>query len=166
MAKTVIDGLEAVKVDDQQVNFAGFGRGGLCRGARDPVDKESTIGKTGSTVVDCVTEKPILESARAGYVGQCSNTPQRGAISTGHGASPQLEPPICAVSALQPEFLVWQDLADGRLETVMTDWTVPPIAVHLVTPPGNVRPLRVQVLIDFLARRFARAPWAAAAAHA
>ena len=26
--------------------------------------------------------------------------------------------------------------------------------------------LRVQVLIDFLARRFARAPWAAAAAHA
>ncbi len=68
--------------------------------------------------------------------------------------------------ALQPEFLVWQDLAEGRLETVMTGWTVPPIAVHLVTPPGNVRPLRVQVLIDFLSRRFARAPWAAAAAHA
>jgi DNA-binding transcriptional LysR family regulator len=64
--------------------------------------------------------------------------------------------------ALQPEFLVWRDLAEGRLETAMADWAAPSVALHLVTPPSGARPLRVQVLIDFLARRFLRAPWASA----
>lgn len=63
--------------------------------------------------------------------------------------------------ALQPEFLVWRELADGRLETAMPGWAPPPIAVHLVTPPSPIRPARIQVLIDFLARRFGKAPWAA-----
>jgi DNA-binding transcriptional LysR family regulator len=62
--------------------------------------------------------------------------------------------------ALQPEFLVWRDLAEGRLEGVMQDWTVPPAALHLVTPPSGMRPARVQVLMDFLAQRFTKAPWA------
>jgi DNA-binding transcriptional LysR family regulator len=62
--------------------------------------------------------------------------------------------------ALQPEFLVWRDLAEGRLEAVMNDWSVPPAALHLVRPPSGVRPARVQVLMDFLAQRFTRAPWA------
>ena len=62
--------------------------------------------------------------------------------------------------ALQPEFLVWRDLAEGRLEAVMQDWTVSPAALHLVTPPSGMRPARVQVLMDFLAQRFTRAPWA------
>jgi DNA-binding transcriptional LysR family regulator len=66
--------------------------------------------------------------------------------------------------ALQPEFLVWRELKAGRLETVMSEWVVPPIALHIVTPPGRARPARVQVLIDFLAKRFERAPWAHAAA--
>jgi DNA-binding transcriptional LysR family regulator len=62
--------------------------------------------------------------------------------------------------ALQPEVLVWRDLAEGRLETVMEDWTAPPAALNLVTPPSALRPVRVQVLMDFLAQRFTRAPWA------
>ncbi len=62
--------------------------------------------------------------------------------------------------ALQPEFLVWRDLAEGRLEAVMQDWIVPPAALHLVTPPSGMRPARVQVLMDFLAQRFTKAPWA------
>jgi DNA-binding transcriptional LysR family regulator len=62
--------------------------------------------------------------------------------------------------ALQPEFLAWQDLQSGVLETALDDWQVPPIALHIVTPPGRARPARVQALIEFLASHFAQAPWA------
>lgn len=64
--------------------------------------------------------------------------------------------------ALQPEFLAWKDLQSGALETVMEDWQAEPIALHIVTPPGRSRPVRVQALIDYLAERFASAPWAPA----
>ncbi|MFZ0728607.1 MAG: LysR family transcriptional regulator [Methylovirgula sp.] len=74
-----------------------------------------------------------------------------------------LQPTLCAGLgiALQPEFLVWRDIAEGRLEAVMQDWTTSPAALHLVTPPSDMRPARVRVLMDFLAQRFAKAPWAA-----
>ncbi|WP_231589192.1 LysR substrate-binding domain-containing protein [Chromobacterium sp. LK11] len=62
--------------------------------------------------------------------------------------------------ALQPEFLAWQDLQAGELETVMMDWQVDPIALYILTPPGRSRPARVQALIDYLAARLAVAPWA------
>ena len=62
--------------------------------------------------------------------------------------------------AVQPEFLAWQDLQSGALETALDGWQVPPIALHIVTPPGRARPARVQALIEFLASHFAQAPWA------
>ncbi|MGR2662725.1 LysR substrate-binding domain-containing protein [Chromobacterium haemolyticum] len=62
--------------------------------------------------------------------------------------------------ALQPEFLAWQDVQAGELETVMMDWQVDPIALYILTPPGRSRPARVQALIDYLAARLAVAPWA------
>ncbi len=62
--------------------------------------------------------------------------------------------------AVQPEFLVWDDLAAGRLEAAMTGWSMPPIALNLVMPPGGPRPARVAAVEDFLARRLAVAPWA------
>jgi DNA-binding transcriptional LysR family regulator len=62
--------------------------------------------------------------------------------------------------AIQPEFTVWEDLAADRLEQVLTEWSLPPIALHMVTPPGGLRPARVGVLIDFLLKRLAAAPWA------
>lgn len=55
-----------------------------------------------------------------------------------------------------PEFIVRGALSDGRLEAVLTDWSLPARALHWVTPPGGPRPARVEVLGQFLAERLAR----------
>jgi DNA-binding transcriptional LysR family regulator len=62
--------------------------------------------------------------------------------------------------AIQPDFMIWDLIASGELVEVLPDWHVPDIALHLVTPPGTLRPARVRLLIDFLAKRLAGAPWA------
>ena len=61
--------------------------------------------------------------------------------------------------ALQPEFLVWRELREGRLEVAMPDWAPPLLGLYLLTPPSALRPLRVQVLVDHLARSLASPPW-------
>ena len=62
--------------------------------------------------------------------------------------------------AIQPEAYIWNELQDGRLEEDLTDWTLVPVPVHLLTPPGRARPARVRVLMEFLREQFARQPWA------
>ena len=52
--------------------------------------------------------------------------------------------------AVMPDFIAGAALADGRLEAVMPDWSPPPIALHLVMPPGGPRPARVEALTAFL----------------
>lgn len=59
----------------------------------------------------------------------------------------------------QPDFIYWKDVADGCLETVMPDWRLPPIALHLVAPSGGPRPTRVTALMDYLARTFSAPLW-------
>lgn len=61
--------------------------------------------------------------------------------------------------ALQPEFMVWRDIREGRLEVAMPDWAPPLLALYLLTPPSALRPLRVQVLVEHLARSLATPPW-------
>jgi DNA-binding transcriptional LysR family regulator len=62
--------------------------------------------------------------------------------------------------ALQPDFMIWDDLESGRLERVLPGWSPPPIALHLVTPPGDPRPARITALIAYLGQTLAQAPWA------
>ena len=62
--------------------------------------------------------------------------------------------------AVQPAFSVWQDIIAGRLEHVMAGWSMPPIGLHVVSPPGGPRPARISATIDFLVDRLGSAPWA------
>jgi DNA-binding transcriptional LysR family regulator len=55
-----------------------------------------------------------------------------------------------------PEFFVREALADGRLDRVLPDWSLPSGAVHWITPPGGPRPNRVEVLGDFFAKKLSR----------
>ncbi|KQN40656.1 LysR family transcriptional regulator [Sphingomonas sp. Leaf407] len=55
-----------------------------------------------------------------------------------------------------PDFLVDADIAAGRLEPVLEAWTGAGVALHLLTPPGTLRPARVEALIEFLSERFRR----------
>jgi DNA-binding transcriptional LysR family regulator len=59
-----------------------------------------------------------------------------------------------------PEAYVWRELKDGRLEEVLTEWTVAPPPLHVLTPPGRARPARVRALIEYLRQHFAAQPWA------
>lgn len=52
--------------------------------------------------------------------------------------------------AMLPDFIVGPSLKAGRLVAILTDWSMAPIALHLVTPPGKLRPRRVTALLDFL----------------
>ncbi len=63
--------------------------------------------------------------------------------------------------AVQPEFIVWRDLEEGRLEQTMPGWSMTDTALNLVMPPGGLRPRRVTTVVDFLAARLAATPWAA-----
>lgn len=62
--------------------------------------------------------------------------------------------------AVLPQFMVWRDLAEGRLEEVLADWRIPPVAVSLVMPPASLRPPRVTALLEFLAEGVRAAQWA------
>jgi DNA-binding transcriptional LysR family regulator len=55
-----------------------------------------------------------------------------------------------------PEFIVGDAIAAGDVEVILKGWKQAEGAVHLVTPPGGPRPARVEVLADFLTRKFAK----------
>jgi DNA-binding transcriptional LysR family regulator len=61
--------------------------------------------------------------------------------------------------APQPDFIYWRDVAAGKLRTVMTDWSLPPVALHLVAPGGGPRPARVTALMTYLTARFSGPLW-------
>ncbi len=56
--------------------------------------------------------------------------------------------------AFLPDFIVGGDLEAETLVAVLDEWAFSPVALHLLTPPGTLRPARVEALIEFLSSRF------------
>ncbi|QID17981.1 LysR family transcriptional regulator [Nitrogeniibacter mangrovi] len=61
--------------------------------------------------------------------------------------------------ALQPDFLIWEDLASGRLVPVLGDYEGREIGIYVVYPSRKHLSVKVRALVDFLADRFAEPPW-------
>jgi DNA-binding transcriptional LysR family regulator len=55
-----------------------------------------------------------------------------------------------------PAFLAREEVAGGRLEHILRDWGALRSSLYLLTPPAGPRPIRVQVLIDFIVQRLSR----------
>ena len=61
--------------------------------------------------------------------------------------------------ALQPTYLANPHLADGSLQRVLPDWTLPDMAIYaLYTSRRHLSPA-VRAFLDFLVDRFAATPW-------
>lgn len=112
----------------------------------------------------------LADHACLGYAYLPSPETWRFVSAAGEEVSVRPKGPLCANNAdaltpallaglglaVQPDFAVGRLVAEGRLEAVMTDWTPPPVALHLVQPAGGPRPARVEALADFLVRRLSR----------
>jgi DNA-binding transcriptional LysR family regulator len=56
-----------------------------------------------------------------------------------------------------PDFIIGEALASGQVEAILKDWRQQEGSVHLVMPPGDPRPARVEVLADFLTKHLSGA---------
>ncbi|WP_411849741.1 LysR family transcriptional regulator [Stenotrophomonas sp. LGBM10] len=56
---------------------------------------------------------------------------------------------------LQPDFLIDDALADGRLQRILPDWDVPPVGIHAVYTSRNHLAPKVRTFIDYLVEALA-----------
>ncbi|HLY54953.1 MAG TPA: LysR family transcriptional regulator [Stellaceae bacterium] len=119
--------------------------------------------------------RDLAGHACLGYAYLASGETWRFTSLAGEEESVRIKGPLCATNgdalapaleaglgvALQPDFLAYEAVRDGRLVVAMADWSAPPSGLNLVTPSGGPRPPRIAVLMEFLVRRFTSgsAPW-------
>jgi DNA-binding transcriptional LysR family regulator len=58
-----------------------------------------------------------------------------------------------------PTFIVEEHLRSGRLRRILTEWTLPSLAVYAVYPHTRTLPAKTRRLIDFLVERFGPEPY-------
>jgi DNA-binding transcriptional LysR family regulator len=58
-----------------------------------------------------------------------------------------------------PDFIAGEYLRDGRMEAIMTDWTLQQGALYFVTPSMHARAAKVEVLAEFLSRHLSDPAW-------
>jgi DNA-binding transcriptional LysR family regulator len=61
--------------------------------------------------------------------------------------------------ALQPTYLANKHLADGSLQQVLPEWTLPDMAIYALYPSRKNLSPAVRTLLDYLVARFAAVPW-------
>ena len=58
-----------------------------------------------------------------------------------------------------PEFIAYEYLADGRLEAILTDWSLTKGGLYFVTPSARARPAKVTALSDYFAEHLGNPVW-------
>jgi DNA-binding transcriptional LysR family regulator len=58
-----------------------------------------------------------------------------------------------------PEFICADQVRDGRLVPILTDWTLPRGGLYFVTPSARTRPAKVEALADFFVRHLGSPSW-------
>lgn len=58
-----------------------------------------------------------------------------------------------------PEFIAGEYLADGRLEAILTDWSLTRGGLYFVTPSARARPAKVSALSDYFAEHLSEPVW-------
>ncbi|WP_027776211.1 LysR family transcriptional regulator [Paraburkholderia caledonica] len=58
-----------------------------------------------------------------------------------------------------PEFIAGEYLADGRLEAILTDWSLTKGGLYFVTPSARARPAKVSALSDYFAEHLSDPSW-------
>lgn len=58
-----------------------------------------------------------------------------------------------------PEFIAAAYLADGRLEAILTDWSLTTGGLYFVTPSARARPAKVSALSDYLVKHLSEPSW-------
>jgi DNA-binding transcriptional LysR family regulator len=58
-----------------------------------------------------------------------------------------------------PEFIASEYLADGRLETILGDWSLTKGGLYFVTPSARARPAKVAALSDYFAEHLSDPLW-------
>lgn len=61
--------------------------------------------------------------------------------------------------AVIPDFIVWQAVADGRLQVVPMDGSLPEVGIYAVFPQTRHLPAKVRALVDHLAETFGDPPY-------
>ncbi|WP_312889224.1 LysR substrate-binding domain-containing protein [Rhizobium laguerreae] len=75
-------------------------------------------------------------------------------FSTNQGAALRMAALSSAGVALQPEVLLAADIAEGRLEQVLPEWSYKPVPMHLIYVPNRRPTAMLRTVIDFLVDRF------------
>lgn len=58
-----------------------------------------------------------------------------------------------------PDFIASEYLRDGRLEAILTKWTLPKGGLYFVMPSGRSRAAKIEALSNFLVERLTDATW-------